>query len=257
MVASLEFYGDSEAELTSKMEALRADMARQGMGYACVNLLSKADQSNVWNIRKAGLGLLMSIHGDAKPLPFVEDTAVDPSKLAPFVRRFDEIVRSHGTEAGYYGHASVGCLHIRPLVSLKNSEGIDRMVAIADEISDLVKEFGGSMSGEHGDGIVRGVWTEKMFGPQIYDAFRKLKKTFDPQGIMNPGKIIDCPPMTENLRYGPDYKTTAVATTLDFSQDTDFAGAVEMCNGMPIWVRPWWIRPTKPFPGPPIPAPRC
>ena len=231
-VLLVEFYGESEAELTSKMEALQADMARQGMGYACVNLLSKAEQSNVWNIRKAGLGLLMSIHGDAKPLPFVEDTAVDPSKLAPFVRRFDEIVRSHGTEAGYYGHASVGCLHIRPLVSLKDSEGIARMVAIADEISDLVKEFGGSMSGEHGDGIVRGVWTEKMFGPQIYDAFRKLKQTFDPEGIMNPGKIIDCPPMTENLRYGPDYQTAAIATTLDFSADTDFAGAVEMCNGM-------------------------
>ena len=231
-VLLVEFYGESEAELTSKMEALQADMARQRMGYACVNLLSKAEQSNVWNIRKAGLGLLMSIHGDAKPLPFVEDTAVDPSKLAPFVRRFDEIVRSHGTEAGYYGHASVGCLHIRPLVSLKNSEGIELMVSIADEISDLVKEFGGSMSGEHGDGIVRGVWTEKMFGPQIYDAFRKLKQTFDPQGIMNPGKIIDCPPMTENLRYGTEYQTTAVATTLDFSADSDFAGAVEMCNGM-------------------------
>ena len=231
-VLLVEFYGESEAELTSKMEALKADMARQGMGYAGVNLLSKVEQSNVWNIRKAGLGLLMSIHGDAKPLPFVEDTAVDPSKLAPFVRRFDEIVRSHGTEAGYYGHASVGCLHIRPLVSLKNSEGIARMVSIAEEISDLVKEFGGSMSGEHGDGIVRGVWTEKMFGSQIYDAFRKLKKTFDPQGIMNPGKIIDCPPMTENLRYGPDYQTAAIATTLDFSADTNFAGAVEMCNGM-------------------------
>ena len=231
-VLLVEFYGESEAELTSKMEALRADMARQGMGYACVNLLTVPDQANVWNIRKAGLGLLMSIHGDAKPLPFVEDTAVDPSKLASFVRRFDEIVRSHDTEAGYYGHASVGCLHIRPLVSLKDSEGITRMVSIAEEISDLVKEFGGSMSGEHGDGIVRGVWTEKMFGPQIYDAFRKLKKTFDPEGIMNPGKIIDCPPMTENLRYGSDYSATAISTTLDFSEDADFAGAVEMCNGM-------------------------
>ncbi|MCH8898689.1 MAG: anaerobic glycerol-3-phosphate dehydrogenase subunit C, partial [Chloroflexi bacterium] len=186
----------------------------------------------VWNLRKGGLGLLMSTHGDAKPIPFVEDTAVDPERLGPFVRRFDEIVRNHDTVAGYYGHASVGCMHIRPLVSLKNSDGVNKMVSIAEEISDLVKEFGGSMSGEHGDGIVRGVWTEKMFGPQIYDAFRKLKKTFDPQGIMNPGKIIDCPPMTENLRYGPDYQTTVIATSLDFSQDTDFAGAVEMCNGM-------------------------
>ena len=129
-------------------------MERRRLGYACVNLLDKPSQNNVWNIRKAGLGLLMSIHGDAKPLPYVEDTAVDPQKLGPFVRRFDEIVRNHNTEAGYYGHASVGCLHIRPLVSLKEENGLNRMMAIADEISDLVKEFGGSLSGEHGDGTV-------------------------------------------------------------------------------------------------------
>ena len=228
----VEFYGESEAELTAKMEALRDDMARKRLGYACVNLLDRASQANVWRIRTAGLGLLMSIHGDSKPLPYVEDTAVDPDQLGPFVKRFDEIVRSHNTEAGYYGHASVGCLHIRPLVSPKDEAGINRMIAIADEISDLVKEFGGSMSGEHGDGIVRGVWTEKMFGPEIYQAFRDLKSTFDPHGIMNPGKIIDCPPMRENLRYGTEYRAAALPTTLDFSLDTDYAGAVEMCNGM-------------------------
>ena len=228
----VEFYGESEAELLSKMEALRDDMARKRLGYACVNLLDRASQANVWRIRTAGLGLLMSIHGDSKPLPYVEDTAVDPDQLGPFVKRFDEIVRSHNTEAGYYGHASVGCLHIRPLVSLKDEAGINRMIAIADEISDLVKEFGGSLSGEHGDGIVRGVWAEKMFGPELVDAFRDLKTTFDPQGIMNPGKIFDCPPMGENLRYGTEYNATALPTTLDFSLDTDYAGAVEMCNGM-------------------------
>ena len=231
-VLLVEFYGESDSELTAKMNALKDDMSHHGMGYACVNLTAKVDQTNVWNIRKAGLGLLMSIHGDAKPLPFVEDTAVDPEHLGPFIRRFDEIVRNHNTEAGYYGHASVGCMHIRPLVSLKDADGIQRMVSIAEEISDLVLEFGGSLSGEHGDGIVRGVWTEKMFGPQIYDSFRQVKQTFDPQGIMNPGKIIDCPPMTENLRYGTDYKTMSIPTTLDFSQDTDYAGAVELCNGM-------------------------
>ena len=228
----VEFYGESEAELLSKMEALRDDMARKRLGYACVNLLDRASQANVWRIRTAGLGLLMSIHGDSKPLPYVEDTAVDPDQLGPFVKRFDEIVRSHNTEAGYYGHASVGCLHIRPLVSLKDEAGINRMIAIADEISDLVKEFGGSLSGEHGDGIVRGVWAEKMFGPELVDAFRELKTTFDPQGIMNPGKIFDCPPMGENLRYGAEYRAAALSTTLDFSLDTDYAGAVEMCNGM-------------------------
>ena len=228
----VEFYGESERELTSKMAALKADMERQRLGYACVNLLAKADQDMVWNVRKGGLGLLMSIHGDAKPIPFVEDPAVDPENLGEFVRRFDEIVRHHDTQAGYYGHASVGCLHIRPLVSLKSAAGIEKMLSIGEEVSDLVKEFGGSMSGEHGDGIVRGVWTEKMFGPELHQAFRDLKSAFDPQGIMNPGKIIDCPPMRENLRYGGDYRAASLPTRLDFSLDGNYAGAVEMCNGM-------------------------
>ena len=229
---AVEFYGESEAELAAKMNALKEDMAHRRLSYACVNLLDRGSQATVWNVRKAGLGLLMGIHGDAKPLPFVEDTAVDPENLGEFVRRFDEIVRSHNTQAAYYGHASVGCLHIRPLVSLKDPQGIATMVSIGDEISDLVREFGGSMSGEHGDGIVRGVWTEKMFGPQIYQLFREVKRTFDPQCIMNPGKIIDCPPMTENLRYAPGYETRSIPTSLDFSLDNDYAGAVEMCNGM-------------------------
>ena len=228
----VEFYGESEAELTSKMGKLKDDMEGRRLAYACVNMLSRADQDMVWNVRKGGLGLLMSIHGDAKPIPFVEDPAVDPEKMGDFVRRFDEVVRNHNTTAGYYGHASVGCLHIRPLISLKSAEGVEKMISIGEEISDLVKEFGGSMSGEHGDGIVRGVWTEKMFGPDIYQAFRDLKSTFDPQGIMNPGKIIDCPPMRENLRYGSEYHADSLIPTLDFSMDTNYAGAVEMCNGM-------------------------
>ena len=228
----VEFYGESEHELVGKMDKLKQDMEGRHLAYACVNMLSRADQDMVWNVRKGGLGLLMSIRGDAKPIPFVEDPAVDPENLGEFVRRFDEIVRHHGTTAGYYGHASVGCLHIRPLLSLKTSEGIEKMFSIGDQISDLVKEFGGSMSGEHGDGIVRGVWTEKMFGSDIYQAFRDLKNTFDPQGIMNPGKIIDCPPIRENLRYGADYKADSLSPTLDFSLDGNYAGAVEMCNGM-------------------------
>ena len=228
----VEFYGESEAELTAKMEHLRDDMVHRRLGYACVNLLDRVDQDMVWNVRKGGLGLLMSIRGDAKPIPFVEDPAVDPENLGEFVRRFDEVVRNHDTQAGYYGHASVGCLHIRPLISLKSADGIEKMLSIGEEISDLVKEFGGSMSGEHGDGIVRGVWTEKMFGPEIYQAFRDLKSTFDPQGIMNPGKIIDCPPMRENLRYGSEYQAESLPAHLDFSLDTNYAGAVEMCNGM-------------------------
>ena len=225
----VEFYGESQEELTARTNALKQDIR---LAYACVNILDAAGQAAVWNVRKGGLGLLMSTRGDAKPIPFVEDPAVDPAVMGEFVRRFDEIVTEHGTTAGYYGHASVGCLHIRPLVSLKDQDGINKMVSIGDAVSDLIKEFGGSMSGEHGDGIVRGVWTRKMFGNQIYDAFRELKGTWDPQGIMNPGKIIDTPPMTENLRYGAAYQTAPLNTALDFSADFGIAGAIEMCNGM-------------------------
>ena len=231
-ILAVEFSGESEAEVAGKLDRLKQDMARKGMGYACVNMVEPSAQANVWALRSAGLGLLMSTRGDSKPMPYVEDTAVDPQKMGEYVRRFDEIVKAHGTRAGYYGHASVGCLHIRPLVNLKTSEGVQKMVSLASDISDLVLEFGGSLSGEHGDGIVRGVWTQKMFGPKLYQAFRELKGAFDPQGIMNPGKIIDCPPMTENLRFGTEYRAPSPDTRLDFSRDQGYSGVVEMCNGM-------------------------
>ena len=227
----VEMVGSSEAEVESKLDALEQRVKRSGLGYAMPRLMRPEDQARVWAVRKAGLGLMMNVPGDAKPLPFVEDTAVDPQKLPDFVRRFDEIVRSHGTTAGYYGHASVGCLHIRPLVDLKGQEGVDRMVSIATEISDLVLEYGGSMSGEHGDGLVRSVWNEKMFGSRIYNAFREVKRAFDPSGIMNPGKIVDSPPMTDSLRAGPAYRTREVQTGFAYAQEGSFASAIEMCNG--------------------------
>ena len=228
----VEFNGETKAELVGKLNSFKEDMERKGLGYVCMSLLDAATQADVWALRSAGLGLLMSTHGDSKPLPYVEDTAVDPQRLGEYVRRFDEIVKAHGTTAGYYGHASVGCLHVRPLVNLKDLQGVDKMESIASEVSDLVLEYGGSLSGEHGDGIVRGVWTEKMFGTKIYQALREVKRAFDPDGIMNPGKIIDCPPMTENLRFEPDHRATSLDTALDFSADSGYAGAVEVCNGM-------------------------
>ncbi len=225
----VEFYGETEAELTAKMDGLKADI---GLAYACVNILDRAGQAAVWNLRKGGLGLLMSTRGDAKPIPFVEDPAVDPSVMGEFVRRFDEIVTEHGTTAGYYGHASVGCLHIRPLISLKNQDGIDKMVSIGEAVSDLIKEFGGSMSGEHGDGIVRGVWTRKMFGDQIYNAFRELKQTWDPQGIMNPGKIIDTPAHDRKPALRRRLSTAGAGYLAGLLRRFRLRGAVEMCNGM-------------------------
>ena len=227
----VEMTGDSQAELDARLDDLEGRMARSRLGYAVRRLTEPEDQEKVWAMRKAGLGLMMNVPGDAKPLPFVEDTAVAPEVLPDFVRRFDEIVREHGTVAGYYGHASVGCLHIRPLIDIKRQDGVDRMVSIATQISDLTLEFGGSMSGEHGDGLVRSHWNEKMFGSRIYQAFREVKAAFDPKGVMNPGKIVDSPPMTDSLRIGPEYGTRQVDTGFGYTKEGGFAAAIEMCNG--------------------------
>lgn len=228
----VEMNGETPEEVESKLDKLEQKMRRLELGYATTRLTAPPEMAKVWNMRRAGLGLMMNIEGDAKPLAFVEDTAVSPEKLPEYVKRFDEIVRSNGTEAGYYGHASVGCLHIRPVVNLKTAEGAARMEKIADEISDLVLEFGGAMSAEHGDGIVRGVWAEKMFGTSLVQNFRDVKQTFDPNSTMNPGKIFDTPPMTENLRYGDSYRPIDIPTRLDFSKEGGFAGAIEECNGV-------------------------
>lgn len=228
----VEMTGDTEAEVESKLDKLDERMKTGGRPYATTRLMQPAQQAQVWAMRQAGLGLMMNIPGDAKPLPFVEDTAVAPEKLPEYVKRFDEIVRSNGTEAGYYGHASVGCLHIRPVVNLKNRDGIDQMAQIADEISDLVLEFGGSLSGEHGDGIVRGAFADKMFGSELVQHFREVKAAFDPKGVMNPNKIFDTPKLTENLRYGESYAPVSPPTRLDWTNEGGFVAAVEKCNGV-------------------------
>ena len=227
----VEMTGDTPEEAAAGLARVARTAERQGLSYHTLLLTDPQEQAAVWDVRRDGLGLIMSMQGDLKALPFVEDTAVSPEKLPEYIRRFDDLVAEEGTSAAHYGHASVGCVHIRPLVDLKTQDGVDRMVRISDRIADLVLEFGGSLSGEHGDGIVRGVYMEKMFGPTLYEAFRGLKRAFDPRGIMNPGKIVDCPPVTENLRISPRYRTLQLKTGLDFSADGGFAGHIEMCNG--------------------------
>ena len=156
--------------------------------------------------------------GDAKSLSFVEDTAVAPERLRNYIERFLDMVRSHGTSAGVYAHASVGCLHVRPVVNLKTEAGVRQFEAIASASADLVLEYGGALSGEHGDGLVRSPFMAKMFGPVLYDAFRHVKNTFDQDGIFNPGKIVDAPPLTSNLRYGPAYRTLRPVTFFDYEE---------------------------------------
>src|SRR5437762_5840338 len=144
----------------------------------------------------------MAEKGDAKAISFVEDSAVAPEKLRDYIAEFLAIVARHGTSAGVYAHASVGCLHVRPVINLKTIEGVRQFEAIAADVADLVLKYGGALSGEHGDGLVRSPFQEKMFGPTLYQAFRELKSTFDPQHILNPGKIVDAPPLATNLRFG-------------------------------------------------------
>ena len=227
----IELFGEEEEEIQGRLSALALDFSERGLGYHTVTELDPARQRRMWGVREAGLGLLMSVTGDAKPLAFVEDAAVAPERLPEFVRRFQQAVARHGTTAGYYGHASVGCLHIRPMVNIKEAAGLRTMEALASEIADLVLEFGGSLSGEHGDGILRGAFVERMFGPELTEAFRAVKRTFDPRGLLNPGKIVDTPPFASNLRLSPATENREPRTAFDYSAEGGFARAVELCNG--------------------------
>ena len=225
----IEFNGDSESEVVSKIDELESRLG--STSQAVVRVLDKAEQANVWKVRKAALPLLLGLPGDHKPIAFVEDTAVAPERLSEYIGRFNEILAGHGTVGSFYAHAGAGCLHIRPLVNLKEGSEVQKMRRLAEDISNLVLEFGGAMSGEHGDGLARSRFNEKLFGPKLYKAFQKLKATFDPQGIMNPGKVVDAPPMTENLRYGATYRAINPPTVFPYEKEGGFARAVELCNG--------------------------
>ncbi len=230
----VEYTGETEAEARAKVEALEARRARARFGYAAHAAFDAGEQRAIWNLRKAGLGLLLGMKGDKKPIAFVEDTCVQPERLAAFVPRFKEIFAKHDTIGACYGHCSVGCLHIRPVIDLKTPRGLEQVRAIADDITDLVVEFGGTISSEHGDGRARSPFLERIYGPALMEAFRRLKRAFDPADRMNPGNIVDSPGILENLRYGVGYRTWAPETMLDFSAQGGFAASVEMCNGVGV-----------------------
>jgi len=230
----IEYAGASEAEVRAKVETLETRRAREGFGYAAHLAYDPAEQQSIWKLRKAGLGLLLGMKGEGKPIAFVEDTCVEPGHLKDFVPRFREIFAKHDTDGAYYGHCSVGCLHIRPVINLKTPRGLEQVRAIADEITSLVLEYGGTISSEHGDGRARSPFLERMYGPVLMRAFRRLKGAFDPDNRMNPGNIVDAPGLTENLRYGVGYRTWEPVTRLDFSGQGGFAAAVEMCNGVGV-----------------------
>ena len=228
----VEFYGDHQDELVGRLDALERDLKGAGIRCRCRQVTDAAAQQRIWSFREAALGLSTATKGDGKAISFVEDTAVAPEKLRDYISRFVAIITRHQTTAGVYAHASVGCLHVRPVINLKTADGVGKFEAIANEVADLVLEFGGALSGEHGDGLVRGAFNEKMFGTELYNAFRRVKATFDPQLVFNPGRIVDTPPITSHLRYGAGYETPTPAAFFDFSEQGGFGRALEMCSGV-------------------------
>ncbi|MFH1745700.1 MAG: FAD-linked oxidase C-terminal domain-containing protein [Planctomycetota bacterium] len=229
----VEFYEEIPEKLTERLQALAADLQARLLGYAWPIITDPDQQADVWEVRKAGTGLLMSRPGDTQPYDFVDDCAVDPAHLHEYIVRLHHILADEGIErTGYYAHASVGLLHVRPALNLKTQAGVEKLRRISDRVSQLVREFSGALTGEHGEGLVRSEWIERMFGPQLVEAFRRVKATFDPQGIFNPGKIIDPLPMDANLRYGADYSSENPPTVLDFSAHGGMAGLAEMYSGI-------------------------
>lgn len=228
----VEFYDETAENLPPRMEALEKDLRARNLGYRFHEAFSLNDQAQIWSLREAALGLSMAMKDEAKSISFVEDTAVSPERLRDYIEQFLGIIRKHETTAGIYAHASVGCLHVRPVVNLKTESGIRKFEAIANDVADLVLKFGGALSGEHGDGLVRSPFLRKMFGDKLYQAFRTIKQTFDPEGILNPGKIVDARPMTENLRFGAGYKSPVPTTYFDYTEYGGMGGAVEMCSGL-------------------------
>ena len=228
----VEFYGEEAKELLPRLRDLEAGLRAGGHGEHFHHATEAAAQARIWKLRKLALGLSMAEKGDAKASSFVEDSAVAPERLRDYIAEFLDVVRRHGTKAGVYAHASVGCLHVRPVVNLKTVAGVGQFEAIAADVADLVLKYGGALSGEHGDGLVRSPFQEKMFGPALYEAFRTIKRTFDPANILNPGKIVDAPPLAASLRYGPAYDTPDVATTFDFSADGGMVRSAELCAGV-------------------------
>jgi len=228
----VEFAGEDRNALLSRLAALVELMADLGFPGAVVEAVEPPFQRAVWDVRKAGLNIMMSMKGDGKPVSFVEDCAVRLEDLADYTRRLDAIFARHGTRGTWYAHASVGTLHVRPIIDLKVEDGARRMRAIAEECFEMVREYRGSHSGEHGDGIVRSEFHEAMFGPRLVGAFEEVKDAFDPDGLFNPGKIVRPERMDDRelFRYKPGYAPLPVETGLDWSEWGGFDRAVEMCN---------------------------
>jgi FAD/FMN-containing dehydrogenase/Fe-S oxidoreductase len=224
------FFGDTEAEAIAAIDRLDGRWRAHGHGYHTLRAVAAGEQAALLKVRQAGLGLLMAAStGARRPLAFVEDTAVEPARLASYAGRFRQILDAHGLTAGFYGHCSVGCLHIRPFVDLSAPGQPELMRAVAEEVRELVLEYGGVNSSEHGDGLARSEFNRRMFGDELYAAMQETKRLFDPANRMNPGKIVNAPPMTDHLRDAARSPAPPLVTRLRFDTPGGMRGAADRC----------------------------
>jgi FAD/FMN-containing dehydrogenase/Fe-S oxidoreductase len=234
-VLFVTFTGDTLAEAVAALDRLDRRWRAHGHGYHTLRAVQPGEQAALLKVREAGLGLLMAASsGTRRPLAFVEDTAVEPARLAAYARRFRSILDARGLTAGFYGHCSVGCLHIRPFVDLTKPGQPELMRAVAAEVADLVLEFGGVNSSEHGDGLARSEFNRRIFGDQLYGAMQQVKRLFDPDGRMNPGKIVDAPPMTDHLRDLALPAPPPLPTRLSFAAPGGMRGVADRCMNIGI-----------------------
>ena len=236
IVLLIEYAGDTEAELDHGIRQLKIKLQQIHHKGPIVIVADPKQQANVWYVRKVGLGILMSVRGDAKPIPFIEDAAVPVEHLADYITEIYDYASSVKVEqVAMYAHASAGCLHVRPLVNLKTPIGVQQLRQIAEKSVELVLKYNGTTSGEHGEGLARSEFSESLFGPKLTQAFQQVKQAFDPQNRLNPGKVVNAPRMDDQslLRYGSQYRLLyePKETVLDFRSEGGFAAAVEMCNG--------------------------
>jgi FAD/FMN-containing dehydrogenase/Fe-S oxidoreductase len=227
----VEFAGDDQAVQVERLRRLAELMGDLGLPDSVVQITDPNLQRDLWEVRKAGLNIMMSMKGDGKPVSFIEDCAVPLEHLAEYTDRLTQVFHKHGTRGTWYAHASVGTLHVRPILDMRR-DGAEKMRAIAEEASALVKQYKGAYSGEHGDGLVRSEWIAPFFGPRLTAVLGEIKQRFDPNGLMNPGKIVNPPKQDDRglFRYRPGYRTIPIAPALDWSAWGGYDKAVEMCN---------------------------
>jgi FAD/FMN-containing dehydrogenase/Fe-S oxidoreductase len=228
----VEFSGETQDEPLRRLKQLHEVMADCGYPGAVLDAVAPALQNDITFVRQAAFNIMMSMKGDGKPVSFIEDCAVHLEDLADYTARLTGIFDKYGVKGTWYAHASVGCLHVRPILNMKSPDDVRKMRAIAEETFEIVREYKGSHSGEHGDGIVRSEFHEPMFGPKIVAAFEEIKDAFDPESLFNPGKIVRAPKMDDRrlFRYKPDYAVAPVDTAFDWSDWGGIGGAIEMCN---------------------------